>query len=189
MNLRCSLLVVIQVVFMNLRCLLLVVISSVLLGCQSQKGLDAQNEKEENLSAFCPKDGNCTFEVLTNSSLNLQTDGIGQLYPQVKKGNKTVLKFEYKRSVDPRIADGGYTEIVYAEIDPKTKDLNLSDEQLTSANVVFGRLCFCRGQAGYFRIDQGALVISTAKDRSKTYAFTFTTDKVPQRLTHFSVTR
>ena len=100
-----------------------------------------------------------------------------------------MLKFEYKRSVDPRILDGGYTEIVYAEIDPKTKDLNLSDEQLTTANVVFGRLCFCKGQAGYFRIDQGSLVISTTKDRSKTYAFTFTTDKVPQRITHFSVTR
>ena len=174
---------------MNLRFLFLVVISSVLLACQSQKGLDAQNEKEETLSALCPEDGNCTFEVLTNSSLNLQTDGIDQLYPQVKKGNKTVLKFEYKRSVDPRIADGGYTEIVYAEIDPKTKDLNLSDEQLTTANVVFGRLCFCKGQAAYFRIDQGSLLISTAKDRSKTYAFTFTIDKVPQRLTSFSVTR
>jgi len=100
-----------------------------------------------------------------------------------------VLKFEYKRSVDPRIADGGYTEVVYAEIDPKTENLSLSDEQLTSANLVFGRLCYCKGQAGYFRVDQGALEISTAKDQSKTYAFSFTTDKVPQRLTHFSVTR
>ena len=174
---------------MNLRCLFLVAISSVLLACQSQRGLNAQNEKKETLSAFCPEDGNCTFEILINSSLNILTDGIDQLYPQVKKGNKTVLKFEYKRSVDPRIADGGYTEIVYAEIDPKTKDLNLSDEQLTTANVVFGRLCFCKGQAGYFRIDQGTFVISTAKDQFKTYAFSFTTDKVPQRLTHFSVTR
>jgi hypothetical protein len=174
---------------MNVRCLFLVAISIMLLACQSQKNLNTKDKKEETLSAFCPEDGNCTFEVLTNSSLNLQTDGIDQLYPQVKKGNKTVLKFEYKRSVDPRIADGGYTEIVYAEIDPKTKDLSLSDKQLTSANVVFGRLCFCKGQAGYFRIDQGSLVISTAKDRSKTYAFTFTTDKVPQRLTSFSVTQ
>ena len=174
---------------MNVRYLFLVVISSVLLACQSQKSLNTQYEKRETLSTFCPEDGNCTFEVLTNSSLNLQTDGIGQLYPEVKKGNKTVLKFEYKRSVDPRIADGGYTEIVYAEIDPKTDNLSLSDEQLTSANVVFGRLCYCKGQAGYFRVDQGALEISTAKDQSKTYAFSFTTDKVPQRLTHFSVTR
>lgn len=174
---------------MNLRFLFLVVISYVLLACQSQKGLNAEDEKGGTLSTFCPEDGNCTFEVLTNSSLSLLTDGIGQLYPQVKKGNKTVLKFEYKRTVDPRIADGGYTEIVYAEIDPKTEELSLSDEQLSSANVVFGRLCFCKGQTGYFQIDQGTLVISTAKDQSKTYAFTLTTDKVPQRLTHFSVTR
>jgi len=137
---------------MNVRYLFLVVISSVLLACQSQKSLNTQYEKRETLSTFCPEDGNCTFEVLTNSSLNLQTDGIGQLYPEVKKGNKTVLKFEYKRSVDPRIADGGYTEIVYAEIDPKTENLSLSDEQLTSANVVFGRLCYCKGQAGYFEL-------------------------------------
>ena len=174
---------------MNLRCLFLVVISSLLLACQSQKGLNAQNDEIKKLSSYCPDDGNCTFEVLTNSSLNLRTDGIGQLYPEVKKGNKTVLKFEYKRTVDPRILDGGYTEIIYAEVDPEVEDLSLSDEQLNSANVVFGRLCYCKGQAGYFRIDQGSLEISTAKDQSKTYAFTFTTDQVPQSLTHFSVTR
>jgi len=78
---------------MNLRYLFIVAVSIMLLACQSQKNLKAQGDKVNKLSNYCPEDGNCTFEVLTNSSLSLLTDGIGQLYPQVKKGNKTVLKF------------------------------------------------------------------------------------------------
>ncbi|HLV40025.1 hypothetical protein [Xanthomarina sp.] len=134
-------------------------------------------------STLCPEDGVCTFEVFTNKTLNIKTDGIGALYPELLDGKKTVIKFEYKRHEIPNTVDGGYSEIIYAEIDPNIKELSLENETLIQAKVLYGRLCFCRGETGYFYVNEGVLNISSHTDGSKTYKLDFKVYEVPQVLT------
>jgi hypothetical protein len=137
----------------------------------------------------CPEEGKCMFQVLPNSSLNFKTDDIGKLYPEISKGTKTVLKFEYKRNEDPRIADDGYTELIYIELDPGMKTLQLQDQKLKQAKVLFGRLCFCGDQAGYFPVEKGNLEVSTNKDKTVNYSLDFEISNLPQQIKGFSITK
>jgi len=152
-------------------------------GCHSNK--TAVNQPEHHLfnPTLCPEDGVCTFEVFTNKTLNIQTDGIGALYPELLDGEKTVVKFEYKRYEIPNTVDGGYSEVIYAEIDPNIKELSLENETLKQAKVLYGRLCFCRGETGYFYVNEGMLNISSHVDGSKTFSLDFKVYEVPQIIT------
>lgn len=157
--------------------------------CQSQKQTTQTPPSTYKLDDYCPKDGSCTFEVLNQKSLEMKSDGTGALYPVIKKGNQTVLKFEYNRNQDPNLADDGYKEVVYAEINSKLKNLKLKDQTLSLAKVYFGRLCFCRGTSGYFPVKQGELMIEEQNDSTRTYSFSFEIENIPQVVKEFKVTQ
>jgi hypothetical protein len=157
--------------------------------CQSQKQIAQSLTTSYNLEDYCPQDGSCSFEILHQRSLTMKTDGIGALYPVIEKGNRSVLKFEYKRNQDPNLADDGYKEVIYAEIDSKLKTLKLEDQSLSKAKVYFGRLCFCRGQSGYFPVKQGELIIEEQKDSTLSFSFKFEIDNIPQVVKAFKVTQ
>ena len=127
----------------------------------------------------CPKDGICTFEVMQNKSLNILQDEIKAFYPQISDGNKIILKFQYKRNEIPNTADGGYTELIYVELDANNLEIDLENSQLQEVKLLFARLCFCRGQTGYYKVKKGILSIKKEKD---TYFFNlnFTVPQVPQ---------
>lgn len=174
---------------MNLK---LIFLSGLILCCIACKTKQEPSEKENStktLIANCPEEGTCTFEVLHNKSLDIKTDGISAQYPQVIEGTQRVLKFEYKKNEDPRIADDEYTEVIYAEIDPATDNLSLKDDKLSQAKVLFGRLCYCRGQTGYYPVEKGHFEIKTNTDDSVTYSFHFEITEVPQVLSNISVTQ
>ncbi|MCF6295913.1 MAG: hypothetical protein L3J25_09515 [Flavobacteriaceae bacterium] len=130
----------------------------------------------------CPKDGVCTFEVLQNKSLKLLKDGIGELYPDISEGDKIILKFEYKRNEIPNTVDGNYSELIYVELDQNNLNIELENLDLQEVKLLFARLCFCRGQTGYYKVTNGKLSI---KKESNNYKFNleFIIDKVPQVIT------
>lgn len=166
----------------------LFIIIPLFLTCQSNKTLVTQPIINLINSTICPEDGVCTFEVFNNKTLHVQTDGIGALYPELLDGKKTVIKFEYKRHEIPNTADGGYSEIIYAEIDSNIKEATFKNETLSTAKVLFGRLCFCRGETGYFYVNEGELKITTSSDGMKTYKLDFKVHEVPQIITSIEET-
>lgn len=169
-----------------------VLVLSIILGVMACKTNQKNLENVESVSestTICPEDGNCTFEIFNNSSLEIKKDGIDALYPEVKEGDHKVLKFEYKRTQDSRIADDGYREVIYLEISSNTKNLHLEDQDLKQAKVFFGRLCFCGDQAGYFPVEKGRLKVSTNKDKTVSYSLDFEISKVPQKIKSFSITK
>jgi hypothetical protein len=165
--------------------LLILVLSSTILMCESSKKATIHTPIEATVLENCPEDGTCTFEVFQNKSLNIQKDDLGAFYPEVVDGKKTVIKFEYKRNEIPNTADGNYSEIIYAEINPQAKEITLQDDTLIEAKLLFGRLCFCRGETGYYYVNKGLLNISSNTDGTKTYTLTFKINEVPQIITSF----
>ncbi|MCB0447302.1 MAG: hypothetical protein KDD03_07280 [Gelidibacter sp.] len=145
-------------------------------------------EDKISLTTNCPDDGTCTFEVIPNSSMKILTDDTGALYPQFYKSEAVVLKFEYKKNEQVNTADGGYSELIYLEINEDDLELELENSKLEQVKLLFGRLCFCRGSSGYFKITDGSLSIKKIGNDTYRIDITFTTNKVPQIINSISET-
>ncbi|MFD2822578.1 hypothetical protein ACFS5M_02790 [Lacinutrix iliipiscaria] len=148
--------------------------------CGSQHGSATKNEISLN-SVVCPDDGVCSLNVLPNQSFSIEKDGIGVLYPKIKEGQTVLLKFEYKRNEIPNTVDGNYSEIIYLELDPN--NLEFENDDVKNIKALFGRLCFCRGQTGYYIINQGELSIMKISKNQYRIKMNFKVDEVPQVVT------
>ena len=145
------------------------------LSCKASKEKDLITNLKPVMTN-CPEDGICTFEILKKKSLRVEKDGIGSLYPILLDGKTNVLKFEYKRNEIPNTQDGNYSELIYAELPQKIEDIKLVDNNLS-------RLCFCRGQTGYYKVSKGQLEISKNNDDSFNFKLNFKVNEVPQIIT------
>ena len=108
----------------------------------------------------CPENGTCSIELIPNKTIVFETDNIGIMYPVISEGDKTILKYTYKRNEIPNTQDGYYTEIVYAELPATIAPIELSNEALQDVKLYFGRLCYCKGETGYFAINNGDFKIT-----------------------------
>ncbi|PNQ74847.1 hypothetical protein C1T31_01530 [Hanstruepera neustonica] len=163
-------------IFVYMKTHLIVVFCTLFFACKSGQ----QTNVSEKLESLCPNDGTCSFEVLKNKSIDLKFDGLGQLYPDIIDSNKMVVKFEYKRNEIPNTADSGYREIIYLELEPNKPELDINDSELEITKALFARLCFCRGQTGYYRINKGSLSVKGIKEGLYRLEFSFNIGEVPQ---------
>lgn len=138
------------------------------------------SEKNTNSQTECPSDGKCSFKTSYNKSINLINDDLGQPYPKFSDDNSILLTFEYERNEIPNTADGHYKEIIYIQLDRNNLELNLKDKQLKNVKLTFARLCFCRGQTGYYNIDDGSLSIKNINKKTYEINLDFKTNEVPQ---------
>jgi hypothetical protein len=155
-----------------------VVLFALLSSCASTK----ENSEEQQIPppvVNCPEGGDCTFEVLQNSSLALKRDGIGMLYPEIEEGNKVVIRYHYKKDTDPSVMDSSYSEYVLMEIDSGRVELSLRDKQLQKVKMTFGRICYCKGEMGYFPVRNGQLFIYQNNGKLQVRT-SFKVPKIPQ---------
>ncbi|RZV70907.1 MAG: hypothetical protein EX254_00165 [Flavobacteriaceae bacterium] len=131
----------------------------------------------------CPEDGKCIFEVLPNKSIQITKTSLNEIYPKLIDGNKVVLRFDYKRNEMPDVQDSSYNEIILVEIDPNAPEVELNGKRMSEAKLFFARFCFCRGQTGYYVIDQGNLKIEKLNGNHYSFELNFKTDEVPQIIT------
>lgn len=170
--------------------ILLCILTTLVFSCKTSV-IDNQATNDEiksNLTSNCPNDGSCTFEIISNSSMQITSDETGALYPKFLKSESMVLKYEYKRNEQSNIADDGYSELIYLEIKKDDLELELKNFELKQVKLLFARLCFCRGETGYFEVTDGHLSIFKKNDIDYQIDLTFKTDKVPQLINHISET-
>ncbi|HEY9221063.1 MAG TPA: hypothetical protein VIO43_05735 [Lutibacter sp.] len=128
----------------------------------------------------CPENGTCTIELLPNKSLEFKKDEFGNSYPVISEGNKTIFKYVYAKNPIPNTQDSNYSEIVFAELDSTISAKTLTNEALQNIKLHFGRLCFCKGQTGYYPIKNGNFKISKVSKKAFKIDFNFKIDEVPQ---------
>lgn len=134
--------------------------------------------KSDNFLNDCPEAGNCNFKLLKNKSLNIYTDNLGELYTKINEGNNLVLVFEYEKNKNLDLQDSGYKEQVFIELNPNA--LEIETHNLKTEKLVFARLCYCKGQTGYYKIKKGNLSIKKVKKRNYHIILDFKVDEVPQ---------
>lgn len=162
----------------------LIVLSLLLLiSCKSTQKVNSQITNPDPIitkTENCPENGTCTIELIPNKTLDFKTDDFGNLYPTIENGEKTILKYTFTKNPIENTADSNYIEIVYAELDKNYPNINLIDDQLQTIKLHYGRLCFCKGESGYFAIKNGVFNLSkNAKDSLK-IDLNFSIKKIPQ---------
>lgn len=159
--------------------LLLVLLS--VLSCKCKK-VAAQTTAV--ITSECPKDGTCTIQLSRNKSMVVKKDEFGSVFYTLEEStSKSVVQYTYKKTVKGDIQDANYREEIIFEIDNDTENINLSDVALENTQLIFGRFCFCRGQTGYYKINQGKLTV-TKNANEKVVDLNFKTDSVPQIIHH-----
>lgn len=134
-----------------------------LFSCKSQKDTSL-SWKNHVIETPCPPATECTFEVLQNKSLLVKTDGTNRIYYQLQDTpGKTVVKYTYKKITDPKLQDAGYSEDIIFETDDKLSNLNLTDADIQQTKMIFGVHCFCRGKAGFYKIEKGSINYANKK--------------------------
>jgi hypothetical protein len=108
----------------------------------------------------CPEDGTCKLVLLKNKKLNVLADDLGRLYMSLSDNHDThVFHYQYKRNVPEEVQDGHHIEEVYWEINADESNLIIENESLQQTKMIFGRHCYCKGQAGFFKVNSGTLQI------------------------------
>ncbi|PZD79225.1 hypothetical protein DNG35_01680 [Mesonia sp. K7] len=134
----------------------------------------------ENLKPLseCWKNAVCTFEVMENTTMTIDRDDANILYPKFeKKEGVKVIKYRAAENEDKMHVDGHYIEEILFEVGNEVTELNLTDADLASVKMLFGRHCFCKGAAGYFEVRKGSLVMKDGK-----LTIDIQNEQVPQRL-------
>lgn len=144
------------------------------------------NEKDEmttnirsvTLESGCLPAGECAFEVMQQTKMDFKIDSAEMLYPEfVDDMHTNTIKFSYNEDTDKELVDGHYREEVYFEVKNGTKEMDLENMELTDVNFLYGRFCYCKGSAGYFKVDQGNLTMNDGK-----LTIEFANGQVPQKL-------
>lgn len=137
----------------------------------------------------CPEDGTCFLEIIENKCVKIQKDEFDKSYIIFEENESTsVLKFNYKRNIVKGVADQGYQELIYLNINNDMKEIALIDESLSDVGVIFGRLCFCRENTGYFEVEDGNLKIKKLKKMGYKLDLSFKIKDIPQIISSISET-
>jgi len=161
-----------------MRCFLVGSAILLLAACGTQKNRTAVVEMPVP-HVNCPEGGDCTFEVLRDTELELTYDALGDLNPKIVPGNKVTVRYHFKKDEVPGTADSSHSEYLFLEFDPAVEQLILRDDELQQVKMVYGRICFCRGAMGYFPVTEGNLFLFN-KNRELQIRSVFHVKKVPQ---------
>ncbi|WP_418508767.1 hypothetical protein [Corallibacter sp.] len=166
-----------------MKILFLTFVFASILSCANKQDKLMGNKDEKTVS-ICPEYGQCKLTVLKNKSIKIKEDEFGATYSQITDSNNILIEFEYKRNEIQNTADSSYKELVYIELNPSNLEVNYSDADLKKANITYARLCFCRGQTGYYNILSGNLKIEKTSDKHYSLELSFKTFEVPQIITY-----
>ncbi len=157
------------------------------ISCKSTQKIN-QVSKSIMSTENCPNNGVCFLELIPNKSLIFKTDEFGNSYPVISEGEKTILKYTYKKNPIPKTQDSNYTEIVYAELGKTITEFSLNNEDLQTIKLYFGRLCYCKGETGYYPIKNGTFKITLINRKTIKIDFEFNINKVPQIISKINET-
>ncbi len=138
--------------------------------CKTSNIIDTSQEidtisKVQNNKADCPENGNCTVKLHENAEIVLKKDTTEKYYPVIEKGEHIVIEYTFLVKGPEGTVDGNYSETIHFEINNTTQNLNLEGKKLEQSKLIFGKHCFCKGEAGYYKVDQGNLIVKKTKQK------------------------
>lgn len=143
--------------------LVIIPVALIMLNCGGNKSLH-ESLKTQNTELSCPENGECTITIEQNKSIITKADNTGSLYYNTVNHEGTdVIIYRYTKKHDPMLADAGLTEEVIFEIDSNSKSLEYKGTAIQQTNMLYHVACFCKGRAGYYKVESGTLTYKDNK--------------------------
>lgn len=160
--------------------------------CKTQTGtvISSENtsmEQVENKVTGCPEEGTCSVVVNKNKHLVIKEDGTGAVYPEMVAGENMVVVYTYSKEGPEGTADGNYSETIHFEIPAGVENLSKEGAMLSEVNLLYGKQCFCRGEAGFYPINTGKLMVEKTNE-ALVFDLKFTVGKTSQVISHITET-
>ena len=159
--------------------------------CKTQTGTGTTTENTmEQISekaTGCPEAGNCNVQVHENMNLVVKEDGTGATYPEMVAGSNTVVVYTYLKKGPENTVDGDYSETIHFEIPKAMKNINKVNASLSDVKLLYGKHCYCKGEAGYYPITNGELSVSI-NNQTLAFNLNFEVGKTSQVISNISET-
>src|SRR5690606_29856738 len=151
------------------------------------KTISSENTSMEQVekTTGCPDEGTCTVVVHKNKKLAIKQDGIGSTYPEITDGENMVVEFTYLKKGPEGTADGDYSETIHFEIPANTENFTKVNTALSDVELLYGKHCFCKGEAGYYPITEGTLLLEK-NEVGIVFNLNFKVNKTSQVISHIS---
>jgi hypothetical protein len=156
--------------------------------CKAKNSELISQKQQFNSSSYCPDDGVCSIELVPKSTLDLKKGTLGEMYATVEEGENIVFKFTYKKNVPEGVMDAHYIEEVYAELDSNLSDINIKGKELSKVKLMYNRICYCKGQTGFYKIYNGNLFVKRIDVKTYIIQFESSVEEVPQIVTRINET-
>lgn len=158
-----------------------------LVACKSQSNLSTNIKESIIQDAGTSIEGyESTISLIPNKTLDFKTDKFNSVYVEENDGANFILKYEIKKIQDPKLPDGGYSEIVYAELPADFKEMSLRDGQLLTLKVHAAKFCFCENANSYEPITTGVFQIIEGKKNELRLRLDFKPKKSSFKITSIS---
>jgi len=147
--------------------------------CSSQEHILQLTKKIHKTSLTQLKGGHSTITVIPHKKAVLKKDPFNIGYVILEEGEGSLFKFEYIKQTPKNLADANYSEIVYINLPENFSEINSNNVALGKTQILFGRFCYCKGQTGFYKVENGDLLAKmTAKNQLK-LALKFSLKQVP----------
>jgi len=171
--------------FISMKLLYVLFLILTITGCKSKKlnvSLEKLNEKHIVTLSNCIDNAICKIEVIPKTSLLIKEDEFQNTYIEFEKSNNTIIKYELKKNELANVADSHYSESLFLEIDNYNKNIILKNEDLQQVKMIYGRLCYCKGTSGYFKVNSGFLELVLIRNKLSLDT-KFKVENIPQLVT------
>lgn len=152
-----------------------------LVSCKTMQNTSETLKKIVTVTAEnCPENGKCIIELLPNSSLEFKKDSFGNEFPVLSTGNLIIFRYTFEKDKLSNVQDSNYTEIIYAELTNPITKTTLVNEDLQKVKLHFGRLCYCKGETGFYPIKSGLFQLEKTSNDSLKITIDFKQKATPQ---------
>lgn len=145
------------------------------------------NTDQMEISTSCPENGECSATIQKGKTLVVKEDGTGALYPEITSGDNIVVVYSFSQKGPEGTADGDYSETIHFEIPASTTKFTKSDASLQDVQLLYGKQCYCKGEAGFYKVKSGTLQV-TKKENEVQFMLRFKVDETSHKLTTINKT-
>jgi len=142
---------------------------AVIVSCSPTKGVESTNwlGKKVTVISDAPENGKVT--AIREFEKGLILNRYNELYPQTHfDPEKVLLEYSYTRKkAEENYADDFYKEEIFLEIPAQKFKKQYKDAELEQVKLVYGKHCYCKGEAGYFKITEGTLKVNHSEKQTK----------------------
>ena len=156
----------------------LILLIACLFSCKSQSSLSTEITEPIVQKAATSIEGfESSISLIPNKTVAFKMDKFKSVYAEESDGPNFILKYEILKIQDPKLPDGRYSEVIYAELPANFNEISLKDEELQSIKLHVAKFCFCENANSYEPITNGHFKIT--KDKKNTFKLAL--DFIPKK--------